>query len=386
LVGRPFRYSRLLAVLAGIFSVTGCNPESPNRLIVATCWPLAARRLLESDFQEWQVRSARDPDFHSSRLEWLVLTPANELASAVRRGNPPDVLLGGSALSYARLAQIDQLVPIEGAGSASWRTCALANRIHALTDAGPSAFGDPRTDRECLAWSIGQIDRGRWRAGFSRLVRAAGVAERGRPGPDRQDASTPLAEGVAIVRASRAQGAARHFMRFLSEASAVELGAAMAAGDDGLSPEMQSLVADLLGAILVDARDEFWAAWSALERAGYPEPALKWMSEPFPWPPASVAKFLGRQGENAMSLVETLALELAPDPEARGWLVRSWLSPSRPVDDTLLNELGKAASGRLVREPRFRAWLQAEWTASARQRYRRVARLVADAKPSPASS
>ena len=37
-----------------------------------------------------------------------------------------------------------------------------------------------------------------------------------------------------------------------------------------LTREVESLVADLLGATLVDAQDELWAAWSALERAGSP--------------------------------------------------------------------------------------------------------------------
>ena len=57
------------------------------------------------------------------------------------------------------------------------------------------------------------------------------------------------------------------------------------------------MVADLLGATLVDAQDELWAAWASLERAGYPEPALEWLTEPPPWPPASVAKYLRRDGE-----------------------------------------------------------------------------------------
>ena len=75
-----------------------------------------------------------------------------------------------------------------------------------------------------------------------------------------------------------------------------------------------------------------------------------------------------------MALIETLAAEVAPEPPARAWLIRSWLAPPRVVDETLLAELTQAAEGRLCREPRFRAWLRAEWTAWARQRYRRVAR------------
>ena len=100
------------------------------------------------------------------------------------------------------------------------------------------------------------------------------------------------------------------------------------------------------------------------------------MTEPPPWPPASVAKMMTGVGENGMSMVETLAGELATEPSVRAWLVRSWLSPPRLIDDAMREELALAAGGRLCREPRFRDWLRAEWTAWARQRYRRVARLA----------
>jgi hypothetical protein len=150
-------------------------------------------------------------------------------------------------------------------------------------------------------------------------------------------------------------------------------------------PDSESLVADLLGATLVDAQDELWAAWDALERAGPAALARKRLTEPPAWPPASIEKYLRREGENAMSLIETLAGELSPRPAVRGWLIRSWLSPPRLVDETLLAEMAQAADGRLIHEPRFRAWLRAEWTASARQRYRRVAKLAYTTKPRSAS-
>ncbi len=134
------------------------------------------------------------------------------------------------------------------------------------------------------------------------------------------------------------------------------------------------MIADLLGSTLVDAQDELWAASSALDGLADSEKAIEWLSEPPPWPPASVAKYLGREGERAMALIETLAALVAPEPPERAWLLRSWLAPARPVDSTLLSELTEAAGGRLCREARFRAWLREEWTAWARQRYRRVAR------------
>ncbi len=138
-----------------------------------------------------------------------------------------------------------------------------------------------------------------------------------------------------------------------------------------------SLLADLLGSTLVDAQDELWAAWAVLKREDYPKNALRWMTEPPPWPPASIAKMIREGGERGMSMMETLAGQLATDPKIRAWLVRSWLSPTRLLDETMLDELASAADGKLCRESRIRDWLRAEWTDWARQRYRRVARLAA---------
>jgi len=212
------------------------------------------------------------------------------------------------------------------------------------------ALADPRHDPVTLAWAISQLEPGRWREGYGELVEVAARAPR--------IAWQRGAQGEADERLA-AEGTTR--------------------GDrtDGVD----GLVADLLGATLVDTQDELWTAWRALERAGFPESARKWLTEPPPWPPASIEKYLRRDGENSMALIQTLAAELAPSPSVRAWLVRSWLSPPRMVDESLLTDLTRAAEGRLRAEPRLRAWLRAEWTASARQRYRRVTRLAAMAEP-----
>jgi hypothetical protein len=195
---------------------------------------------------------------------------------------------------------------------------------------------DPRGDSVALAWAMRQLGQGKWREGYARLVRIAG-----------------------------------HEGRLPRRAGTGQAGVPSAAGTD-------LLVADLLGATLVDAQDELWLAWASLERAGVPEQGVQWLTEPPPWPPASVAKYLRRDGERAMSLTETLAAELAPEPAVRAWLIRSWLAPGRTLDDSVIAELAGAVDGRLCREPRFRAWLRGEWTAWARQRYRRVARWAAE--------
>ena len=212
------------------------------------------------------------------------------------------------------------------------------------------ALADPRNDPVTLAWAISKLAPGRWRQGYSELVEAAARAPR-----------------IAWHGEGRPRAGDR----------AVGDGARGSVSEKGVD----ALVADLLGATLVDAQDDLWTAWRTLERAGFQESAHKRLTEPPPWPPASIEKYLKREGESSMSLIETLAAELAPTPSVRAWLVRSWLSPPRSVDESLLNELAQADGGRLCAEPRLRAWLRAEWTASARQRYRRITRLAASSQP-----
>jgi hypothetical protein len=79
---------------------------------------------------------------------------------------------------------------------------------------------------------------------------------------------------------------ARVFLRFLAE----RLGTKPDPESEVINPDVSDLVADLLGATLVDAQDELKAAWAVLDREDVKAPAsaLSWMSEPPPWPPASV--------------------------------------------------------------------------------------------------
>ena len=257
-----------------------------------------------------------------------------------------------------------------------------------------------------LAWAKGQLGAATWAEGYARLVRHAGnprrigwqagaalaAVERGTatmtpaivprgagwspsllflPSADAPE----WVEGVAIVSGGSHRALAQEFLRFLAERGQADPPPA----GSGSDLDADALLADLLGATLVDAQDELWAAWAQLERAGWPERAERWMTQPPPWPPASVEELLARDRQSPLR--ETLLDQLAPDAEVRGWLQRSWLWPRRLIDGAFLEELAGAADGRLVREPRFRAWLRSEWTAWASQRYRRVARLAGDESP-----
>jgi hypothetical protein len=420
--------ARILALAAALAGFTACDEPASVPLLVATSWPAIDRRLLETEFQSWIAASHAHLGHRRIRLEWLVIGPGDDLVGLALRGHPPEVVLGGSAAALARLAAARHLAPIDCSGSSLWclarRTTNRPANDSALPDApdrnrGGQAprsqsvlfsmdqtaldhvFDDPRGDPISLSWALSQLDGGTWRDGYARLVRAAGhqgrisrragPAHAGVPGGTGALASQTVEspfhpkqyQGVAILRAARHQDLAQGFLRFLADTRGLLPDQTQQESDAGVKADVASLVADLLGATLVDAQDELWGAWASLERAGEPSKALVWLSEPPPWPPASVAKYLQREGEHAMFLTETLAAELAPEPAARGWLIRSWLSPERIVDDKLLAELALAVDGRLCREPRFRAWLREEWTASARQRYRRVARWAASTATPP---
>ncbi len=236
-------------------------------------------------------------------------------------------------------------VLLVSAGCARQSSDRFATAHPPRTLASEGAWADPRRDPDSLRSAIDQLSAAGWREGYGRLVQKAAVSD----------------------RIGRSTGHS-----FTIAPSKEELPAA----------EVSSLIADLLGSTLVDSQDELWVAVRAIDHVADRDKAIEWLVEPPPWPPASVAKYLSREGERAMALIETLAAEVAPEAPARAWLLRSWLSPARSVDRALLSELAQAADGRLCREGRFRAWLREEWTAWARQRYRRVARWAGARPPS----
>jgi hypothetical protein len=295
--------------------------------------------------------------------------------------------------------------------------------------AGSVTFDDPRVDPISRAWATSLLIPENFGAGYAQLVKCAGsqrrlgcragsarsavlrgeaglapvwIAEptgsrfdeaRPRNGPppganpqDAPEAAVPprLVEGAAIVASGRNQAMAGEFLRFLAATRTERLAGETTLPGTG-DPALEELIADLVGATLVDAQDELWGAWAALDRAGKPETALTWMNEPPPWPPASIAALLARGDSNALGLMETVAREIVPDATVRADLIRSWLAPGRVLDGGLLAELAHAANGRLAAEPRFRAWLRAEWTVWARQRFRRVERLAMARKSSAAA-
>lgn len=393
---RSFR--SILGILSLAVAISGCEPIPRVGLIVATGWPAAERRRIEEGFDGW-LRSQGKPPVP---IRWFLLSAGDDLVGLGSQRQPPDVLLGGPADSYRILSRSRRLVTLEQQGSADWAVSkestiaavSASGRPPAIGDA--VAFDDPRDDPISLAWATSLLAGDHFRDGYARLVRCAAADRRigriagsaaaaaGRGEIDvaigiidddghRPADAVPWIEGVAVVAAGSHRDAAADFIAYLRQAGRLE--PAPAESRESGAGDLK-LLADLLGSTLVDAQDELWLASEALGRAGSPPGPRRWMTEPPPWPPASIARILEREGDQAMAMLETLAGQVATDPEARAWLRTSWLAPSRLIDRALLSEIAHVDDGRLVRDPRFRAWLRAEWTAWARQRYRRVARVA----------
>jgi hypothetical protein len=404
----PAIRSTILACAAALAvpALPGCLDGDADSLTIATAWPAPGRARFEE--------SVRQSHRGSTRIRWLLLAPGDDLARLVRRRPAPDLVLGGPASTYEALAAQGLFEP-DTEGGPGW---GVARRLpfghpERHQDLGPSlTFDDPRRDPVSLAWAGSVLRSGPWPVGYAGLVRSAGgarppgrqpgaaLAALQRGGPELAPAvawpwpaaeqppgeflqagdGTGWPEGVAVVRGARHAATAKAVLRDLAASGRVDPPPA-----PGASSGSESLLADLMGATLVDARAELVAAWDALDAAGRPDRPLTWMTQAPPWPPASVGKILGRES-NAMPMLETLIGQIAPDADVRAWLLQSWLSPPRLVDVALLDELAGAVDGRLAREPRFRSWLRSEWTAWARQRYRRVARQAGGWRPPEAGA
>ena len=162
---------------------------------------------------------------------------------------------------------------------------------------GPPTFDDPRHDPVALAWARARARRG----GLGRGLRRARPRRRPRP-PDRPAAglgpggrrarrgrTTPAVArrpvGTAAPLDPRPADGGRVGRRGRRgrRRAGIATGPASSSGSSPSAarpeppppirpsrPEADGLLADLLGATLVDAQDELWAAWAALERRGHP--------------------------------------------------------------------------------------------------------------------
>lgn len=348
---RPF------AILLGFLSlaIPACQP-GPS-LVIATTWPADECRALEADF----ARRVGDP----ISITWVRLAPGTGPVEVFAHRVPVDLVLGGPVSIYRRLALRGDLAPTDPGGPASWgpaRTRVTSARLG----------GDPRIDPATFSRMKSLLSGPHaWAAGYADLVGRAGTS-----GLRERDRPSPGEEGAGVALGARNPEAAHAFLKMLVERVP---GPHPVPPDD--DPAADALLADLLGATLIDAGIELRAARVAIDRAGRPAEWPSDMVQAPPWPPGFIATRLiaerRRHGEDPAPLLETLARTIVPDPDARTWLLASWDRPQRPINGAVLAELAHAAGGTLAREPRFRAWLRSEWREWARQRYRRVGRRAA---------
>lgn len=398
---RQWLQTSLTALASGTIALSGCRPGA-DALIVVTNWSSRARAELEA---AWSP----------SQIFWIQPTEGDDPTRLAGLGMVADVVLGGPVAGYRRLEEEGKLQPTEGRPWWLARKTTLGLALAAgLRDSpeswndlgGPSwaeriGWGDPRRESAALAIAEAHLAEGPWLEAYAELVRAVGQSRDlvGSPlaslsrgliqvVPTAADQSPegsgpgfvvwpklgPMLEGVAVLKGSIRPDEAAQFVHLVADR--VEPGEASSRLSD--DPDFRSLLADLLGATLVDASAELRAASRRLQAFEHPDagPAAIWMVQPPPWPPASIQILQKRT--DAEVLLSALVDQLTDDPEVRAWLSTSWKHSehSQAIDGERLQELARAASGRLVAEPRFRAWLRGEWTAWARQRYRRVERLA----------
>jgi len=383
----------LLAALLSGCGLRSTADSDPRALRVATDWAQSERDEIASDFAAW-VR--KRPDSGSALGASIVWIKGED------RAEFPDDVLGGPTSFCAKRASNDQLESLGGGDRPYWTTArrsVVGMVAGEQSSTSRTTLADPRVDPLTLAWGLGRLRDDGWPVAYAKLIDLYGRAQvagwregSARAAVARDDADATIArigddaaavsdsvvfeEGAAIRRGARRMAAARSFLQFLDERN----GSADEA-ETALAPDAEGLAADLLGATLVDAQDELRRAIEEIRKAGSPPGAVTLLTQLPPWPPASVEKLLKKGGEGSATLVETLTAQLAPEPGPRLWLSRSWLRARKPIDGALLSELAGVEQGGLAREPRFRAWLRAEWTQWARQRYRWVARLAASRSP-----
>ena len=360
--GRPNPVGRVAVLAVWLPLLAGCqfDDDDPHRLVIATPWPIEARAACAAVFA---LDSGHGP------ITWVELGSHRWLDACDRRGGV-DLILGGPAHSMQDLADHDRLIPIKPDDPVPWRQIQRPGAPELI----PPGL-DPRDDPATLAEAQRVLASAGWTKGYEALARRP-IGHPFAPAEPITLANPARLEAVALVRGGRHPDQAARFLAALTDQGWIT----PAQPDADEAARTDNLLADLLGAALIDARNERRDAQMALEAHGHPTIAEEAVGQLPPWPPASVARL--RDQPARVALADALVEQVAPNPLARFWLAESWHQPDRRVNLDLLHQISGAEGGRLVREPRFRAWLRGEWTAWTQQLYRRVARLAGGYRPS----
>ncbi len=400
----PFRLlcrCLVLRPLLLIFLSPGCARNHDDAIVILTSWPESRRVEFEQAYHDWSsqnVEASGNDTSASKRLEWIKIEAWDDPNRSLGVGRPIDLLLGGPKGWHFPTEPANRFVVSSSPIGLYWRSKDFQEPSAWQDLTGPEwrnrlTIDDPRRDPITMAWAESRLDQD-WFGGYAELVLIAANLRQFSPGLAaivRGDAESTIhsdsitafleeqefrsfprtpewVEFASLFENSRHIAELESFFQFLEAVSQADFNGSF----QNFDPLAESLLADLLGSTLVDAHPELRSAWKAILAAGRPAEWIEQFQQPPPWPPASIAKLLRDPGGS--ELADRLAEELSPSVEARAWLMLSWERPFRPIDRSTFEELSKAAGGRLVQEPRFRAWLLGEWRAWARQRYRWIAR------------
>lgn len=399
----------LAGALASVSATAGCVRNSPSAPRVVTIWSAQELALIGLE-QPFRIIRPREP-----------LSPLQSVALGIEA----DLVVGGAIDEYRRAANSGLFRELAAGAYQVARRASPALLTNGGTDEpvssgsiGWAALGDPAWDNRFLVASprhdpftfaavrahlhaksfgeayaelVGAFGRARSPARSVRaaLAHAAGLDAPHLVGPDAiaeahdllalpfTDSGPIYDEGLAVLAAARFPDLGEE-LRNTRGPTALE-------SAPGFDPLQESLLKDLLGATLVACHAELRRAVHALNRSSARErPAVararQWLVEAPPWPPASVMALRSRAG--GRDLVEELVGQVMRDTESRRALLELFSTPAALIDHEILAGIAMAAGARIASSPRFRTWINAEWTAWAAQRYRRCARLALGNPPS----
>ena len=273
---------------------------------------------------------------------------------------------------------------------------------------GQVALDDPRADPACLALARRRLGQGDWAAGYAELVRTAGNAR-------------PIGRGGGSARASVERGeAAVAPVVLTTDASAattsgpIELvivawctlacggrracaRGAPSRGSAGVPPVPYRSARGGAGkrASIGRRESESINSWPTCSARPWSTPRWSFARPGRPWRGrARRSEPMRRPGSRSLRPGHRLRSSAFARATSSGPWSRPWRSSSAPtskcgagcssiggeggasrsIDGALIAELANALEGRVANEPRLRAWLRAEWTAWARQRYRAAMR------------
>ena len=82
----PISRGLIVGLACLVAALSGCDRPAGDRLVVATSWPEADRRRIESEFAGWLDAHPDAANARPIRVEWLILSPGDDL---VAPGGPP---------------------------------------------------------------------------------------------------------------------------------------------------------------------------------------------------------------------------------------------------------------------------------------------------------